>query len=550
MKGNSLVKRVPYKLKFQFPSFPKLTKSKPSLIPDVLDEIFRHLSDDRTTLLSCILVCRLWCRLVMPILWSDPFLKRNEYGYFAIRTYITCLDEHEKALLVQQNIRIPQLPRPLFNYPSFLLTFNYNNLAVAVEDFTTGNEVDFLCMHEKRVIISNVIINMIFTRSRGIRKFDYYRSHLSSQIILTLDHSLSLFGRNKDNEDYNALNKINSFKFNGFCIKDEIYKVTWPNLFLSISKSATNIRHLSFHIKRKDFNIQAIYHSIANLIKSQKILASFEINDIWLRQSDKIIFNALATQAHTLNHLKLDGKFRLSTLIELLSVCYNLNTLEVKEFHKNDFIPLLKYDGVNFSIKNLNYLQNQTNYSEHDEYEICLLLQLISTNLEMFSCKYFCPEIFVNLKKYSGNLTHLRIIIKSQTIVRFSKVMSVMSNLKYLYIESPREEYTLFTEQMIDQLAHSLPFSLITLSCNLSITQELLKVFLSGCFVHLNTLELFNVQEPDKKISLLIRDYCNKMSSLKTLKLSRSLLEKFTNIKKKGPYRIIGSTPDWFQEPI
>ncbi|RGB40341.1 hypothetical protein C1646_687940, partial [Rhizophagus diaphanus] len=77
MKENSLVKRV-YKLKF--PSFPKLTKSKPSLIPDVLDEIFRHLSDDRTTLLSCILVCRLWCRLVMPILWSDPFLKRNEYG--------------------------------------------------------------------------------------------------------------------------------------------------------------------------------------------------------------------------------------------------------------------------------------------------------------------------------------------------------------------------------------------------------------------------------------------------------------------------------------
>ncbi|RIA94626.1 hypothetical protein C1645_817669 [Glomus cerebriforme] len=489
----SIIKKLSNKLKISFPT----NKSKPSLIPDVLDEVFRHLIDDRMTLRTCILVSRLWCRLIMPILWSDPFMKRNDYGYFAIRTYICCLDDYEKSLLCQQNIRIPNFPTPLFDYPSFLLTFNYNNFAIALEDFVTGNEIDFLHMNEKRMIISSVIVNMIFTRSRGIRRFDYYRSHLSSQIILTLDHSLSLFGKRREggegnNSTINSLNKMISFKFNGCCIKDEIYRITWPNLFKNISSYATNIQHLSFHIKKNDFNIQAIYNSIANLIKSQKNLLSFDINEIWIRQSDRIIFNSLSTQAYSLNCLKLDGKVRLSSLMELLVACYNLKTLEVKEFYKPDYVPILKYKGVKFSIKNLCCLQNQPKKdNNHEAYEISLLLQMISDNLEMFSCKYFCPEIFVNLKKYSINLTHLRIIIKSQTIVRFSKVLSIMSSLKYLYLESPKEEYTLFNTDMIYLLSYSLPHSLEHLSFNLSITQELLKVFLSGCSIQLNILEIF-----------------------------------------------------------
>jgi len=235
--------------------------------------------------------------------------------------------------------------------------------------------------------------------------------------------------------------------------------------------------------------------------------------------------------------------------MELLVTCYNLNTLEVKEFYKNDHVPILKYQGVKFSIKNLCYSQNQPRDSP-EEYEISLLLQIISDNLEMFSCKYFCPEIFINLKKYSVNLTQLRIIVKSQTIMRFSKVLSIMSSLRYLYLESPKEEYTLFTVDMIEQLSYSLPLSLEHLSFNLSITQELLKVFLSGCFVPLNTLELFNIHAPNRKISLHIMEYYNRIGSLNTLKLSKSLLDKYVHNKKKRPYKIIETTPDWFQESV
>ncbi|CAG8505336.1 8836_t:CDS:1 [Funneliformis mosseae] len=558
--SNFSIKRFSNKLKF--PKLSKLTKSKPVLIPDILDEIFRCLSDDRTSLHSCILVSRLWCRLAIPILWSNPFMKPNYYGYFAVRTYICCLDESEKSLLRQQQIRIPTHPSPpLFDYPSFLLTFIYSNFAIGLEDFVTGNEIDFLHMNGKRMIISSVIVNMIFSRSRGIREFDYYRTHLSRQIILTLDHSLSLLGGKREERVgsshsliNNSLDKIQSFRFNGSCIMDEVYSITWPNFLNTISSSATNIKHLSFRLNNTEFSVQSIYNSIANLVGSQRALKSFEINEIWIPRHDKVIFNSLCKQGDSLSHIRLFGRVRLSCLMEVLVICNNLTTLEVEEFHKNDHVPILKYRNANISINKLCYLQNQPESSTvntHNDYGISFLLQMISNNLKTFTCKYFCSEYFINLKKYSVNLTHLRIIIKSQTISRFSKVLSLMNSLKQLYVESPKEEYCLFTEAMIHQLAHSLPYSLHHLSLNLSFTMGLLKTFLSACSIHLISFELFVIYEPHRKYSLFIMEYYDRVGSLQFIKLSRYLLEKYhfsLHYKKKLSYKVIESLPIWIQD--
>ncbi|CAI2171250.1 1209_t:CDS:1 [Funneliformis geosporum] len=489
-------------------------------------------------------------------------MKPNYYGYFAVRTYICCLDESGKNLLRQQQIRIPTQPSPpLFDYPSFLLTFIYCNFAIALEDFVTGTEIDFLYMNEKRCAISSVIVNMIFSRSRGIRIFDFYRTHLSRQIILTLDHSLSLLGGKREEGEgsnhsliKNSLNKIQSFRFNGSCIMDEIYSITWPNFLNTISSSATNIKHLSFRLNNTAFSVQTIYNSIANLVGSQRALKSFEINEIWIPRHDKVIFNSLSKQAGSLSHIRLFGRVTLSRLMEVLVVCKNLNALEVEEFHKNDHVPILKYRNANISIKKLCYLQNQPaslTVNTHNDYGISFLLQMISNNLETFSCKYFCPEYFINLKKYSVNLTHLRIIIKSQTISRFSKVLSVMTSLKQLYVESPKEEYCLFTTDVIRQLAYSLPCSLQHLSINLSITMELLKTFLGACSIQLASFELFFIFDPHKKYSLFIMEYYDRVGSLQFIKLSRYLLEKYhfnLHYKKKLSYKVIESLPIWIQD--
>ena len=42
-------------------------------IPELLNDIMQNFQNDFTTLYSCILVNRLWCRLAIPLLWESPF---------------------------------------------------------------------------------------------------------------------------------------------------------------------------------------------------------------------------------------------------------------------------------------------------------------------------------------------------------------------------------------------------------------------------------------------------------------------------------------------
>ncbi|POG81513.1 hypothetical protein GLOIN_2v1505648, partial [Rhizophagus irregularis DAOM 181602=DAOM 197198] len=56
-----------------------------------LEEIFKYLKDDKTTLFSCILINRSWSELAIPILWSRPFenpMYGNNINIFW--TYISC----------------------------------------------------------------------------------------------------------------------------------------------------------------------------------------------------------------------------------------------------------------------------------------------------------------------------------------------------------------------------------------------------------------------------------------------------------------------------
>ena len=58
---------------------------KMSQLPtDCLNEIFEYLEDDKVTLHSCLLVSRLWCKIIVKILWKFV------WNY---NTLIACLDK-------------------------------------------------------------------------------------------------------------------------------------------------------------------------------------------------------------------------------------------------------------------------------------------------------------------------------------------------------------------------------------------------------------------------------------------------------------------------
>ncbi|RIA91683.1 hypothetical protein C1645_821699 [Glomus cerebriforme] len=62
-------------------------------LPELLNEIIQYFQNDYETLYSCILVNRLWCHLIIPLLWEDPFTihKYSFQNYQFIGIYLNNL---------------------------------------------------------------------------------------------------------------------------------------------------------------------------------------------------------------------------------------------------------------------------------------------------------------------------------------------------------------------------------------------------------------------------------------------------------------------------
>ncbi|UZN99213.1 uncharacterized protein OCT59_000493 [Rhizophagus irregularis] len=96
-------------------------------LPELTNEILQYFRNDFSTLHSCILVNRLWCRITIPLLWENPFSKKYPKNYHFIEIYFSKLNEDDKTKLNEYGI-ITELLFPsmntLFNYPNFIQHLN------------------------------------------------------------------------------------------------------------------------------------------------------------------------------------------------------------------------------------------------------------------------------------------------------------------------------------------------------------------------------------------------------------------------------------------
>ncbi|CAG8513054.1 13973_t:CDS:1 [Ambispora leptoticha] len=108
-----------------------------SLPNDCLADIFEILSEDKLTLYSCLLVNRQWCKSVVPFLWRKPFdlLKYLTYNKLSTRhpklihSYVACLSEEERGMLIKNGINIPtDFPPTTFEYSTFLRYLDISEL--------------------------------------------------------------------------------------------------------------------------------------------------------------------------------------------------------------------------------------------------------------------------------------------------------------------------------------------------------------------------------------------------------------------------------------
>src|SRR4051812_44591344 len=88
-------------------------------LPELIYEIVKYFYNDVSTLHSCILVNRLWCRLAIPLLWENPFQSSAKNFLLHIN------DDIFKPKLKENEIKNYLFPsNRLFNYPSFIKYLN------------------------------------------------------------------------------------------------------------------------------------------------------------------------------------------------------------------------------------------------------------------------------------------------------------------------------------------------------------------------------------------------------------------------------------------
>src|ERR1044072_686453 len=97
---------------------------------DILFLLFEEFQNDSNSLFSCLLVNRLWCETVIPILWRNPWSYENNINYqtkgFLCHIIIASLSHDIKEFLTSQGIQLFQtLHQPLsFDYLSFCRSIN------------------------------------------------------------------------------------------------------------------------------------------------------------------------------------------------------------------------------------------------------------------------------------------------------------------------------------------------------------------------------------------------------------------------------------------
>ncbi|KAF0529555.1 RNI-like protein [Gigaspora margarita] len=84
---------------------------------ECLLKIFNNFNTNYRILFSCLFVCRHWCKIIIPILWSEPTKYYSDIRL--VKIYLSALNAEEQALLIPHKINLPNYQKPLFEYSSF-----------------------------------------------------------------------------------------------------------------------------------------------------------------------------------------------------------------------------------------------------------------------------------------------------------------------------------------------------------------------------------------------------------------------------------------------
>ncbi|CAG8539001.1 2301_t:CDS:2 [Ambispora gerdemannii] len=294
------------------------------LSAETLSTIFEYLTKEQ--LFPIAFVNKLWCNSVVRVLWRSPFQFYNELiddeyeenekdeekikkGSAVIRTLMTFLGEDDKKLLVEQGLELPPKPEKptdsalAFNYPSFIIVFEYTNILLSIEDWLdTSTKLQhqsdqYKILHEE---IFKTLSKLIFAESPGI-----------DELTCTTSYKLDLF---TIPNAVNCLSKITKFSGDFINISKEF--------FIAASQHCVGIKHLSLHQCTDD-------EVLTDFIVNQQKLETLEIKGI--DEPLPEVIEVIKRKSSTLKKLVIEEVISLSPT--LLVGLENLEEFRLKHFY-------------------------------------------------------------------------------------------------------------------------------------------------------------------------------------------------------------------------
>ncbi len=509
-------------------------------LPEITNHIIQYLRNDLKTLHSCILVNRFLCRIVIPILWEDPFsvLCQEECPYKILDTYLSFFNENDKTKLKEFGITInlSSFNKPLFNYPSFIKAINtfrvelytvnwINNLDHINSTHSTNStnqvksDVTFFPIYNIENTSLEIKKNLVNSKKAKdficISLFKLFINNDASLIdlIITYNDYYGLFFINiyqliLDNPKF--ISNVKNFTLN--CSKFDSIQ----HFLKSLASSLSSIRHLDIYINRglSTENLANFIHSQTQLLSlslwSKTITESAASLGAFMYCSDTLVslmfFHCDFTKILSFNRLKYLTQLRSLQFIS----CKGLTT---QVFQPLLDIPTLKIRSLKVigQISGIDLLlQKFGSFLEHLE----LRLREYAERVKAFkSIRDHCDKLeFLYLYEIGyGNIPQLY-----NLIIHFNKHLKYLSlqNKYYWWSNGSIENNLKISSMILKELGQILPDSLEYLDLCLIIDPNALKIFL-------------NNYKPIKLNKLLVKNY-----NEKNIVITFNILKEFVREKK------------------
>ncbi|CAG8484649.1 hypothetical protein GLOIN_2v1764020 [Rhizophagus irregularis DAOM 181602=DAOM 197198] len=426
-----------------------------NLNKDTLFLIFEELRDDSKSLFSCLMVNRIWCETVVPVLWRNPWsynginYRNKSYLFIILANY---LFDDIKKFITEQGIYLNSVvvKSLLFDYLSFCRSINVDNLNSI---FSIGSSLAY-----NQFFMQQEFYSLFMRKCPELKYFD----------MRSIQHQIFYFPEAK-------------VRLESLC---ELKCDTYVNssYFYGLSRFCQCIQKLVI------FNIEDSIpnHGIVRLIEVQKNLKHFEWKDNFYNYDNfedpyEEILLALEKKAESLNYLSIifqDVEDYEHVLIQrILPKFYKLRVLFISAslWFTDQQLNQLKmqvYHELEILYMDENELNFYSNIIENSGGRLKKILfrpyDIISSEIEDYhdfdeNSLNFIRKVYENCP----SIEYLSILI-SPTKENFSeleKLLKICQNLKSLLIvildnyDDTHEDFLGYGNELLEILIRSAPIN-------------------------------------------------------------------------------------------